>query len=170
MKKINKDLESFELNKKNNNYKKNSIILINLFNPYKSLKLILFLNPNSKVINNFNNLVKEKDTLLSQLKNIKKKYKDLDNNNKKEKKQIFLNKPKETNKSKSNKKINVKNKSFLISKKYNQAWNNAKYNIKGQHKKLNNLLVKSSFFTKWKISSSKKKQPHQNKEKENYQK
>lgn len=76
MKKINKDLESFELNKKNNNYKKNSIILINLFNPSKSLKLILFLNPNSKVINNFNDLVKEKDTLLSQLKNIKKKYKD----------------------------------------------------------------------------------------------
>lgn len=66
MKKINRDLELFELNKKNNNYKKNSIILINLFNPYKSLKLILFLNPNSKVINNSNNLVKEKDTLLSQ--------------------------------------------------------------------------------------------------------
>lgn len=76
MKKINRDLELFELNKKNNNYKKNSIILINLFNPSKSLKLILFLNPNSKVINNFNDLVKEKDTLLSQLKNIKKKYKD----------------------------------------------------------------------------------------------
>ena len=109
-------------------------------NLFKSLlKLIIFLNLDKKVLNNYKNHVKDKNNLLSQSKSINKKSKDLDNNNNKGKKFNSKKKDKKLNNFSNKKNKKEKNKFCLISKKYKPVWSKDKFNTKDLHKKLNNL-------------------------------